>query len=1167
MYKQTTIAGLLMTAAWVIPGSAGAETDCLSGGVTCAAHADTVVSMPIGENAEQGATPPVRGFAISVGDSTPVGDQRLIEAQRKADVALAAADIQVRFDGLDQPRRLDAHVIGDQAWKAGDTVTFQSRMNYPAFVTRGEIRVIDTAARGGAKTLATVAITPGAQASLTLPAGENLVFVHRVYDAHGRFDETLALPLSERDQRGISDEDAQEEGTTTLNRQRIPVTGGAVTVSGTGLPAGARVQTLGEVIEADASGRFVLQRILPVGDHAVRVAARTIDLTRDVEIQGAEWFYVGVADVTLGWRTGDNIEGTDKYQRGRIAGYINGRLANGTEITASVDTREEDLSDIFRNLDKRDPRAVLNRIDRDDAYPTYGDDSSIVEDAPTSGRVYLRAERDGNHITWGDGEANIEGAEFIRNTRTLYGLHGEWASQSTTTEGEARVRVNAYAAQPDNLPGRDIFRGTGGSIYFLSQQDISRGSDSISVEITDPTNGRVLERRVLAYGTDYTINYTQGVIRLNKPLSAYAGADGLIRENPNGDNTVNLVAAYEWTPTASDLDGFSYGARVETWVSDTVRLGATGLVEDTGAADQKAFGADLRWQHSDTTWAELEIAQSDGPGFGFTTSADGGLTGTQTDARGGKGQAIRLEGQADLAELGSATPGLIGGYYETREEGFTSLDYSVSSDETLVGVFAEVEPSDRTRLRFYADSYENDAGREDLEVGAEIHHKLSDTRELSFGVEHLDRTNPGDATNSGTRTDLALRYTATPSDTLSWYVYGQGTVERTGGLKRNERFGIGGTAQLNQNWTLTGEVSEGTGGMGARALLTHDNAENGNSSYFGYTLDPDRSLSGVALNGKDRGQFVLGGTRHLNDRTTIWAENTRDLFGRHRSLTSAFGVDYSASEYSDWSLALEVGDINDPDGDDFERQALSLGYAYSDDTNRAARARLELRRERGEGGASSRDADTLAFTGDYNAEFSENARFIGSIDAVYTDRLDAAEQDAKFAEISLGYAYRPVAHDRLNVLARYRYVYDEYGQVITTSGGADTRGPLQHSHILSVDAEYQLNDTWSIGGKIGYRWSETADAGSNTFTQNNALLAVANARWHVVHNWDALLEVRALDAQQAGTTDYGALVAGYRHINNNVKLGIGYNFGRFSDDLADLTQDEKGAFINLIAKF
>lgn len=1155
MKNHSSIAGLMMTVAWAIPGAAWAEscnpTSAACAGVTNSAEATTTA-------------PRALGFAISVNGAAPQGDARLVEAQRRADVALAAADIQVRYDGLDQSRRLDAHVIGDQSWQAGDTVTFQSRMNYPAFVTRGEIRILDTAARGGSKTVAIVAITPGAQASVTLPEGENLVFMHRVYDANGRYDETVALPLSHRDIRGISDVETQEEGTSALARQNIPVRGGAVSVSGTGLPAGAHIRTLGEVIEADASGAFVLQRIMPVGDHTVQVAARTVDLTRDIEVPGSEWFYVGVADMTLGWRSGDDIEGSEDYQRGRIAGYVNGRLANGTEITASVDTREEDLSDIFRNLDKRDPSSVLNRIDADDAYLTYGDDSSIVEDAPTSGRFYLRAERDGNHITWGDGEANLEGAEFIRNTRTLYGLHGEWASQNTTSDGEARVRINAYAAQPDNLPGRDIFRGTGGSIYFLNQQDISRGSDHLTIEITDPTNGRVLDRRTLAYGTDYTINYTQGVIRLNQPLSAYAGTSGLISENPNGDNNVNLVVAYEYTPTASDLDGFAYGARAEAWVSDSVRIGVTGMIEDTGTADQKALGADLRLQHSETTWVELELAQSDGPGFGFTNSTDGGLTTTTTAAQGGKGQAIRLEGQADLNEIGLAPPGLIGAYYERRDAGFTSLDYSVSDDETLLGVFAEIEPADSTRLRFYVDKYQSDTSKKDLEAGVELHRQLTETKGLSFGVEFLDRTDPGRATNTGTRIDLALRYTATPSDVLSWYLYGQKTMGHTGGIGQNERFGIGGAAQLNDDWTLTGEVSEGTSGMGARALLSHSNQGNGNSSYFGYTLDPDRTLAGATLNGTDQGQFVIGGTRHINNDTTVWAENTRDLFGRHKALSSAYGVDYAASEFSDWTFALEVGEISDPDADDFDRQALTLGYAYSDDADRAGRARLELRRERGMDGAVSRDADTLAFTGDYNANFSEDARFIGALDAVYTDRKDSTLEDARYAELSLGYAYRPVKNDRLNLLAQYRFVFDEYGQV---TNGTDVRGPLQHSHILSVDAEYQLNDTWSIGGKLGYRWSETAGAAGDDFTENDALLAVANARWHVVSNWDALFEVRMLDAQSAGTTEYGALVAGYRHINNNVKLGLGYNFGRFSDDLADISFDDKGAFINIIAKF
>ena len=70
-----------------------------------------------------------------------------------------------------------------------------------------------------------------------------------------------------------------------------------------------------------------------------------------------------------------------------------------------------------------------------------------------------------------------------------------------------------------------------------------------------------------------------------------------------------------------------------------------------------------------------------------------------------------------------------------------------------------------------------------------------------------------------------------------------------------------------------------------------------------------------------------------------------------------------------------------------------------------------------------------------------------------------------------------------------------------------------------------------------------------------------------MHDWDVLLEVRGLGLEQAATRDVGVLGAVYKNLGNNLKVGVGYNFGQFSDDLTDLTYDDRGAFVNLIAKF
>jgi hypothetical protein len=44
------------------------------------------------------------------------------------------------------------------------------------------------------------------------------------------------------------------------------------------------------------------------------------------------------------------------------------------------------------------------------------------------------------------------------------------------------------------------------------------------------------------------------------------------------------------------------------------------------------------------------------------------------------------------------------------------------------------------------------------------------------------------------------------------------------------------------------------------------------------------------------------------------------------------------------------------------------------------------------------------------------------------------------------------------------------------------------------------------------------------------------------------------------------LIALYRHFGKHIKLGAGYNFSTFSDDLTDLNYDHQGVFVNLIGK-
>lgn len=1132
----------------------------------------SIAAMSHGTMAQVGS-----GFLISIDGKAVSGDPRLDRVRKKADVALARAKVQVQFDGLEVQPRLTAVLVGNRTPRSGEVATVESQMNYPAYVERGELRVLDMSARGGPRVVEKVAIAPNGRARLTVPEGDNLVIVHRVYDAKGRYDETAPLVLRADRDNGFETDLTRppEEGVDGVIRRRIPVYGGAVTVSGSDVRPGAVVETLGETVRPDSGGNFVIQRILPAGDQAVAVAVKgrgeNTYIERDINIPRADWFYTATVDLTYGRRLEGGLEGagTSEYDKtysfGRIAGYAKGRTQSGWLLTGSVDTGEDDLDRIFRDLDKKDPYNVLLRLQRENAYPTYGDDSTFVEGAPTDGKFYLRAEKNGSHVMWGNYRSSVAGGYYLQNERTLYGFQGVYRSPATTSRGQSKVSAEVYAASPDNLPGRDSFLGTGGSVYFLQRQDIQVGTDTVSVEVRDRDTGRLIETRQLVEGRDYRINYVQGVIYLAEPLSG-SGATGTVVTNPGGDYDVRLVAQYEFTPVAGDVDGYSYGGRVEGWLGDNVRLGYTGMVEQTDVADQTAQAVDLRLEYSEQTFLDLEYAETRGPGFGSSFSSDGGLIITNTATAGtedGTGEAMLVRGQASLTDLGLNAQGEIAAYFEKRTEGFSTLNYQTSVDEELWGLSLRVEASEQLSYRFYYDDFEDAAGRTKREGGAELRYDISDRLALDLGVEHLDRNTPaGLETENGSRTDVAARVTMTPSEVLQWYLFGQATLNRSGGLEKNDRVGVGLKYRFAQKWTAELEVSDGTLGLAGQAMMTYQSDET-DSLYFGYRLDPGRDFAGVDLQGKDKGQYVSGGKRRLSEDVDIYGENTYDLFGNHRSLSSAYGVEYRASDVLTLFGDFEFGQIDDPRGD-FDRKALSLGMRYENERGLTGRARLELRRDRGETNNLNRDSDASLLTAALRYEIDDSQRLLFNLDYADTDTDDSSLLSGEYVDVSLGYAYRPVLDDRLNVLFKYRYLEDTIGQDID---GSTARGPRQVSHILSVDADYDLNQNWSVGGKLGARLGRSSPDDTIALADNDAYLAVFNARYHLTHKWDLLIEGRHLEAGDAGISETSILGAAYRHVGNNLKVGVGYNTGSFSDDLSDLTYDEEGVFVNFIAKF
>jgi hypothetical protein len=1125
-------------------------------------------------------------FQISV-DGTSI-DGSITDSTSQVDNKLNAADIQVKFDGLGVHPVLNVSTFPIRvSFRPGENIRFLASMNYGAWVTRGEIRIVDRNQPKSPTPFAVVPITDLGAAEWQMPSDgpEQMSYVLRVYDADGRYDETKALPLEKTNSdlpisSAAKSAVAPGYGEDRTAVRNISVFGGAVTVYGKNIPEGHEVMVAGEPVPVDGNNGFVVQRIFPPGKHSIDISVKQngegLDFSRDVTVPTDEWFYVGLADFTAGHNFDkDAVQSTSSdefdnvWTRGRLAFYLKGKIKGQYILTAAADTGEGSLKNMFKGLDGKDPQSALKRIDPNAYYPVYGDDSTAIDDAPTDGKFYVRLEKGPSSVTWGNFRTNISGTHFMRSARALYGASAVYRSQGVTSDGEAKVAADGYAAQPGTVPGHDVFRGTGGSAYFLKHKDLNPGTETLILETRNSVTGWVVESRTLTYRTDYDINYVLGVVTLRDPLPS----------TTSGGSENYLVALYEYTPVLMDKDGYVTGGRAQTWVGDHVRLGVSGMSENTQNADQKIVGADIRLQKTKETYIEGEIARSEGPGFGSTYSADGGLSLQNNSSAGVVGKtafAGRVEAQAELGDLtNGALKGHVGAAYERYNEGFSSLETEAPKTKQTWGANADFKIGEKATVKsIYSESLV-DNGEHNRQADGKVNVQLSDGWSIEPYGRYTEKSGTTAATTEhGRRGDLGTKLIYTWDADKQAYVFGQGTVNRTGTMEKDNRVGVGGKAKLTDRITASAEVSGGNQGVDAAAALSYEPTAD-DRYYVGYRLDAFRDTSSsfpYALDGQDLGTIVLGARKRFGEQWSSHGEDNFDIFGERRAITQTYGVSYTPT--NEWVVdgGVEVGRVYDNTIDpttglknkNIDRQAASLSAAYHTETGWDAKLKGEARWDGTDDGSSEIMAYLLQ--AGFGAKMSKDWRALGKLDAVISDATEST-RDGQYVEGSFGFAYRPAASDRLNALVKYAYVFDNPGGDQVGVDGT-TSSPAQESNIFSADASYDFTKNLNIGAKYGFRVGKTKDrvAGSE-WENSSAHLAILRADLHIVKEWDAVVEGRALWSPTQNTADYGLLAAVYRQFGENFKVGIGYNFGRFSDDLRDLSLNDRGVFLNVIGKF
>ncbi|WP_299880816.1 hypothetical protein [uncultured Cocleimonas sp.] len=1006
-----------------------------------------------------------------------------------------------------------------------------------------------------------------------LLAGDEVTYVLTVKDKTGHFDEThlrtIRLAGPEENITEVQN-DTSNTGKydNNLARQTIPIQGSRVRIHGRDIATGNRVQ-VGEEQVSIVDNKFVVEKLLPDGKHQFDI--NIVDNNKEkynkplkVELDSKYMFMVGLADVTIGesevkgnletLSDGDERLDGDIFVDGRLAFYLKGKIKGKYLVTAQMDTGTAPIEDLFDDIHKKDPRSLFRRLDPDKYYPVYGDDSTLIDDTDSQGKLYVRVDWDKSRAIWGNYNTSITGTELSSFNRSLYGAKLAYKSTQITKEGDHKKALTVFASEAQSAFRHNQFLGTGGSLYYLKDTDIVDGSEKVWIEIRQKGSDRAISKIEMEEGRDYEIDDFQGRIILHRPLLQIAAQSNpsLIKDTPLDGDQVYLMVDYEYVPDDFATDKASYGANGKIWLTDTFAVGGTYAHENRDLDDYDLKGIDLTYKKGKGTYIKGEYAESESSQTqGSFFSEDGGLNfnsfNDTTSPPNKSGSAFSLEARANLQNF-TNKEGSIGAWYKEREAGFSTSRLDNGEETIEAGLEAILKATEKLNASVRATLLDRKETLKTITASVQADYKLNDKTTLSGEIKHIKEEDYLDNTKDGDGTLAAFKVGYDLNKDVNLYAILQGTLNKSGAYEDNNLLTLGAKAKLSDKLDFNAEFSTGdrgeAGTLGASYKMSKDY-----SLYTNYTLSTDRTDG-------ERNIFTVGQRRSVTNQLKVYTEHQFTHEDKQSGTGHTFGLDYDINKATTLNTSFQTARLDKRDTGLVDRDAFSVGLTHKNDKTDAS-TKLEYRRDKG----TNESTEQWVTTNRISHRLSPSFRLQGKLNFSETKDKISSQLDARFVEAGFGFAYRPVHNDRLNLLGRLTYLYDL--QPLSQSTLADEK-----SLTFSLEGNYQLNQKWGVGGKLAHKLGETrADRNAGAWEKNDATLAAARVRYHLTSKWDAMAEYHWMNSDESQDTQHGAMISLDRHIGKNMKIGIGYNFSDFDDDLSNTTGSTKGWFINLVGKY
>lgn len=688
-----------------------------------------------------------------------------------------------------------------------------------------------------------------------------------------------------------------------------------------------------------------------------------------------------------------------KVQGGaRAALYLKGTLKGDYLLTLAYDSDKDTKERLFRD------------IQPDAFYPVYGDSSVHGFDAQSTGKLYVRVDKNKSYLLYGDftSETRNPASNLGHYSRSLTGGKLHYENQ--------RASINVFASRDntrqvvDELPGRGV-----SGPYTLSTANILENSDKVEILTRDRNQpSLILETVPQTRFSDYEIDALGGTLLFKAPI-------------PSLDSNLNPISiriVYEVDQGGKDF--WVYGVDGQVKITEFFQIGGSYAREDNPQERFEIASLNALVKLSDHSYMLAEVARTDrdrlGQGLGWR--AELVHDGDKLKARVYIG---RTEAHFDnpTALLGKG-----------RFEAGAKATYEINERTKLIGEVVHTEDRSTTKGR-------RDGGQ------MAVAHSFGNGITGELGVRHSRETaTPADRPEAS----------ATPYETTSVRARLGAQVpflpqlnvftEYEQDIVHTDRriVAVGGEYQIFNHSRIYAKhelISSLRGPFTLNSLQKQHNTVVGvdvDYSQDGHVFSEYRLDNAIA--GREA-QAALG-VRHrfyLSEGLTILPgfERVQTLEGKGQDSTALTGaIEYLASPRLKFTGRLE---LRASDSGDSLLQTLGVAYKISDDwtflgkqvlslTEQGAKERLRL-------GLAYRDSTTNVWHGLLRYEFK-----------------DDTEHGVRLAHILAATAnYQPIQPLTLSGTVAAKWLKDHSNGYRSTS----------NTYLISSRATYDLTDKWDVG--------------------------------------------------------------------------------------------------------